>query len=60
METKIIKPGIQTTEFWATTLAVVGSTAASLQGVLDPKVATVLSVISTIAYTISRGLAKKQ
>ncbi len=56
---QVIKPGIKTTEFWATILAVVGSTAGGFQGVLDPKVATILGVVSTIAYTISRGLAKK-
>jgi len=59
METKIIKPGIQTTEFWATILSVVASATAGLQGILAPKIATILGVVSTIAYTISRGLAKK-
>ena len=59
METKIVRTGIKTTEFWATALAVVGSTTAGLQGILDPKLAAVLGVVSTIAYTIARGLAKK-
>lgn len=54
-----VKPGIKTTEFWMTILTVIASATAGLQGIVDPKIAAVLGAVSTIAYTISRGFAKK-
>ncbi|MGE0630922.1 MAG: hypothetical protein AB7O96_00825 [Pseudobdellovibrionaceae bacterium] len=53
-----MKAGIFTSEFWVTILTVVGSAGASLEGHLDPKWAAIVATISSIAYTISRGLAK--
>lgn len=54
-----MKSGIKTTEFWTTILTIVGSTTASLEGILDPKYAAIVAMVSTLAYTISRALVKK-
>lgn len=53
-----MKKGIRTTEFWITILTVIGSVAASMEGVLDPKYAAMAASVSTIAYTLSRGFVK--
>lgn len=58
-ELKPVKPGYKTTEFWVTILTVVGSATAGLQGVVSPTVAAVLGAVSTVAYAVSRGFAKK-
>ena len=62
-----IKPGWKTTEFWLTVCVVLGSLLWGA-GVLDPEgVGTankvfglVVSGLSAIGYTVSRGLAKKE
>lgn len=53
-----MKPFYKRTEFWATVLSVAGATGASYEKILDPKYAVLISALSTIAYTISRGIAK--
>ena len=53
-----MKPGLKTSEFIVTILVCIGSIGASLAGILDPKWAMVAAHISTVAYTLSRGLAK--
>lgn len=53
-----MKPGIKTTEFWAALLTIAGTSAASLQGVLDPKWAAILSTVASVSYTIARALTK--
>lgn len=50
--------GWRTSEFWVTVAASVGFLAASLAGSLPPKWAAVLISVSTVAYKLSRGLAK--
>lgn len=57
--TKVTKPGWKTTEFAISILTTVGALTASLAGVLDPKVGAILMGLSTFAYALSRGLAKK-
>ena len=57
--TPTTRPGVKTTEFWTTILTVIGSATAGISGLLDPKLASILMAISGVAYTISRGLAKK-
>lgn len=53
------KPGWKTTEFWVTVFSVVGSASLGLKDVVSPKVSLGLVGLSTIAYTLARGLAKK-
>ena len=52
------KPGVLTTEFWISTLTTVGAIAFAVQGSLPPRYAAYAALASTIAYSISRGLAK--
>lgn len=54
----MLKTGWKTTEFWATFLSNAGAFMAGFAGLLTPKWAAFLITGSTIAYTISRGLAK--
>jgi hypothetical protein len=53
-----LKPGFRTTEFLLAVLTAVGTTAASLAGVLSPRWAAVASAVATFAYSLSRGIAK--
>ncbi len=55
-----MKAGIKTSEFILTIITLIGSATASLAGVLDPKWSAILGTISTAAYAISRGFAKKE
>lgn len=52
------KPSYKTTEFWINVVSIVGSVAAASSGVVNPKVAQALVVISGIAISFSRGLSK--
>ena len=62
-----VKPGYLTTEFWITVVVALGSLLWGA-GILDPEGAgtankvfgLVVSGLSAVGYTISRGLAKKQ
>ena len=54
-----IKPGYKTTEFWVTILTVIGSTTVGLTSLVSPTVAAILGTVSTLAYALSRGIAKK-
>lgn len=54
----MLKPGLKTTELWVTVLTDVGILAAALQGSLPPQWAAVSAAVSTLAYSLSRGLAK--
>ena len=54
-----IKSGWKTTEFWGTILSVVGGASLGLKDIVPPSVAGIMIAISTAAYAISRGLAKK-
>jgi len=56
---EVIKQGIKTTEFFITLIGILGSTAAALAEVVDPKIAMILSTIATVSYTISRGWVKR-
>ena len=64
---KEIKAGWRTTEFWITVIVALGSLLWGA-GLLDPEGAgtankvfgLVVSGLSAVGYTISRGLAKKQ
>jgi hypothetical protein len=49
---------MKTTELWVTVLTDVGVIAAALQGSLAPKWAAVAAAVSTLAYSLSRGIAK--
>lgn len=53
-----MKSGWKTTEFWVTTLSVVGLVASSIGASLSPRYAALGAAISASAYAISRGLAK--
>lgn len=53
-----MRKGVKTTEFWISVLTIIGSTAASFEGMLDPKYAAVVAGISSVAYTISRAISK--
>jgi hypothetical protein len=54
-----LKSGIKSTEFWLTVLTQVSVIASGLSGILDPKIATILTVVGTSLYTIMRTLAKE-
>lgn len=53
-----MKPFYKRSEFWATIFNILGATGASYKQILDPKYAVFISTLSTIAYTISSGIAK--
>lgn len=53
------KPGYMTSEFWITILATLGAIAASATDNLPPRYAAIASMVSVVAYAISRGLAKQ-
>jgi hypothetical protein len=53
-----MKAGWKTTEFWVSTLAIVGLVASSADASLSPKYAAIGAAISAAAYAVSRGLAK--
>ena len=55
METR---PGIRTTELWITVATAVGAIAAASAGVLPERWAAIVAGIASVAYAISRGLAK--
>lgn len=52
------RPGKQTTEFLATVATIVGVIATALVGVLPAEYAAILATVATVAYAISRGVAK--
>lgn len=54
----MLKPGLKTTELWVTVLTDIGVVAAALQGSLSPQWAAVAASVSTLAYSLSRGIAK--
>lgn len=56
---KIVKSGWKTSEFFVSILTSVGAITATVAGVLDPKLGALLMGVSTLAYSIARGLAKK-
>lgn len=53
-----MKDGYKTTEFWVTTLSIVGLVASSIGASLSPRYAAIGAAVSASAYAISRGLAK--
>lgn len=53
-----IKPGLRTTELAVTVLTDVGCVAAAVSGNLSPHWAAVAASVSSVAYSISRGIAK--
>lgn len=53
-----MKPGWKTSEFWVTTLSIVGLVASSAASTLSPRYAAIGVSVSGAAYAISRGLAK--
>jgi len=53
-----MKKGIKTSEFVITAATIIGSTAAAIANVLDPKWAAIATALSVFAYNVSRGLAK--
>lgn len=53
------KPGPKTTEFWVTILTLIATLGGSASGILPAPYAALAAGISTAAYSISRGLAKK-
>lgn len=54
-----MKSGWQTSEFWMTFFSIIGYNAAAFEKILEPKFALFATMLSTIAYALSRGLAKK-
>jgi hypothetical protein len=57
---KIVKHGVKTSEFYITLITVLGSALAGLEGILEPKYAAVVSLVSAAIYTFSRVLVKKE
>jgi hypothetical protein len=53
-----MKAGWKTTEFWVSTLSIVGLVVSSASAGLSEKYAAIGATISGAAYAISRGLAK--
>lgn len=53
-----MKSGWKTTEFWVSTLSIVGLVVSSIATSLSPKYAAIGAAVSASAYAISRGLAK--
>lgn len=56
---KVFLSKLGKTEFWVVALTDVGLVAASLAGSLPTKWAAVAASASTVAYSISRGIAKQ-
>lgn len=54
-----VKSGWKTTEFYIAILTSIGAITASLAGVLPSEYAVFATTISSVAYSISRGLVKK-
>jgi len=60
----VVKPGYKTTEFWLTTVAtIVGLVMASdiipSDGIWPKITGLVVALLSSLGYTVSRGVAKK-
>lgn len=53
-----MKAGWKTTEFWVSTLSIIGLVVASASTPLSPKYAAIGAAVSAASYAISRGLAK--
>lgn len=53
-----MKPGLKTTELLVTVLTDVGVVASALAGVLPARYAAFAASAATVAYSISRGIAK--
>lgn len=53
-----MKAGWKTTEFWVTMLAMIGSIATVMQGVLPPSIGAYCLTIAGVAYAVSRGISK--
>lgn len=54
------RPGFHTSEFIVTLCTIVGSALTAIEGAIPPRWALYASLGATIAYTISRGLAKTE
>lgn len=54
-----MKPGWKTTEFWVSVATSVGAVTAASVGVLPEKYAALMVAVSSGAYAVARGLAKK-
>lgn len=52
-------PGWKTSEFWMTTLGQVALMLAACDGLLPAKYAALAGALSQVAYSLSRGIAKK-
>lgn len=50
--------GWKTSEFWMHMLVLVGSVATTAAGILPAKIAAIAATVSTVAYSLARGLAK--
>lgn len=53
-----MKHGLRTTEFWVTVLTDLGLLAAALADALPARWAAVAAAVSTVGYSLARGLAK--
>lgn len=54
----MLKPGYLTTEFWISSLTIVGLVVSSAATSLPPRYAAIGSAVAAAAYAIARGLAK--
>jgi len=52
------KSSFKSVEFWVAVLSGLGAVAASLAGILPPELAAKIAVGSSVAYSLSRGMAK--
>lgn len=60
MATQKNKPGWKTTEFWLTSLLLLGNTAMALEQTLQPKYVVIANTTAAIAYAMVRALQKKK
>jgi hypothetical protein len=56
----MFKSGWKTSEFWVTVLATVGGIGSSIVGFIPASSAALVALGSTMAYALSRGIAKKK
>jgi hypothetical protein len=58
VETKVTKPGYQTTEFWVSVISATLTWATSFAGALPTETAAKISAVVGAVYAVARGLAK--
>ena len=52
------KPGVQTSEFWLSLIAMAATAFSTISGHLNPQIAAIVGAVITAVYTIARALTK--